>query len=70
MTILMRSPEGAQAQVSTTEAEYLKTLGWVERSYDEYKKKPAPAPVVEKPVESDTMDEQPARRVGRPRKYE
>lgn len=37
MTILMRSPEGAQAQVSSTEAEVLKKLGWKERSYDDYK---------------------------------
>lgn len=78
MSILMRSPEGAQAQVSSTEAEALKKLGWKERSYDEYKK-PAAKPV-EQPIakveESDTIvpvvieapQDTPPRRPGRPPK--
>lgn len=75
MSILMRSPEGAQAQVSSTEAEALKKLGWKERSYDEYKK-PAAKPV-EQPIakveESATIvlvvsQDTPPRRPGRPPK--
>lgn len=53
MTTLMRSPEGAQAQVSSTEAEDLKKLGWKERSYEEYKKS-ATVPVA-KTGGSDTL---------------
>lgn len=75
MSILMRSPEGAQAQVSSTEAENLKKLGWKERSYDEYKKsvaKPVEQPIA-KTEESATIvqaapqDTPPSRR-GRPPK--
>lgn len=75
MSILMRSPEGAQAQVSSTEAENLKKLGWRERSYDEYKK-PVAKPI-EQPIanteESATIaqalpQDTPPRRPGRPPK--
>jgi len=76
MAILCVSPEGAMQQVSTTEAETLKKLGWTEMSYDEFyakaKAKNAPKQDI-KPI--DSVDEsammeaqQPARRVGRPRK--
>ena len=67
MSILMRSPEGAQAQVSSTEAENLKKLGWKERSYDEYKKpvaKPAETVTITPVAPQDT----PQRRPGRPPK--
>jgi hypothetical protein len=64
----------AFAMISATEAKERESLGWKIITEEEFRnlKKPKaePAPVVEKPVESDTMDAQPARRVGRPRKYE
>lgn len=62
MAILMVSPEGAQAQVSSTEAEYLKTLGWKERSYaDFYAKKEVPDF-----LKPDTLETPSRKRMGRP----
>ena len=48
-------------EASEVNLNHLAKDGWVRVA--------APAPVIEKPVESDTMDEQ-VRRPGRPRKYE
>ena len=78
MSIVMRGPEGAQAQVPAPEAENLKKLGWRERSYDEYKKpvaKPIEQPIanVEEsativPVVIEAPQDTPPRRPGRPPK--
>lgn len=73
MAILMQSPEGAQAQVSSTEAETLKELGWKERGYADYKKAVAKPEPVAPAVESATIvqaapQDTPPRRPGRPPK--
>ena len=72
MSVLMVSPEGAQANVSTTESEYLKTLGWRVRTWEEFdqlvKAKMSKVEVVAEPATIDA----PAvpRRMGRPKKTE
>jgi hypothetical protein len=51
-------------EASEVNVNHLAKDGWVRVAA------PAPAPVVEEAPEDATIDAQPARRVGRPRKYE
>lgn len=67
MATLMQSPEGAQAQVSSTEAEELKKLGWKERGYADYKQ---PLAIKEEKVRIQPvpLQDTPQRGPGRPPK--
>lgn len=77
MAILMISPAGAQAQVSTTEAEALRKLGWRERTYEDFynsaKKKAVHVekqhePVAKQDEKATIVEPQEKRLPGRPRK--
>lgn len=77
MAVLMESPEGALSQVGTTDAEYLKTLGWKELGYDEFykrveakKQKKVPEFLVAKVEEPVKIETPSPKRMGRPPKVQ